>query len=158
VGSAGGVVFVHALSGLGTPHWRADARGIITGITRGTTDEHLAYATLEGIAWAVADITQSMEKDLKQRLRYLKVDGGACANNLLMQMQADFSRTKIIRPEIIESTALGAAFLAGMAVGVWKDQADIQKVWKEDRAFNPKMSRTIYESKQKTWKATVQKA
>jgi glycerol kinase len=134
-----GVTFVPALVGLGTPHWRPEARGLISGITRATTRAHIARATLEGIAFFQYDILQAMQKDLGKKLKVLKVDGGACANNLLMQFQADLLRTKLVRPKMIETTALGSAFLAGLAVGVWKDTQAIAKAWVKDREFIPKM-------------------
>jgi glycerol kinase len=127
------------LVGLGTPHWRPEARGLISGITRATTRAHIARATLEGIAFFQYDILQAMQKDLGKKLKVLKVDGGACANNLLMQFQADLLRTKLVRPKMIETTALGSAFLAGLAVGVWKDTQAIAKAWVKDREFIPKM-------------------
>jgi glycerol kinase len=134
-----GVTFVPALVGLGTPHWRPEARGVIQGLTRATTRAHLARATLEGIAFLQYDILKAMEKDLGKKLKVLKVDGGACANNLLMQFQADLLRTKLVRPKMIETTAFGAAFLAGLAVGVWKDTDEIKKTWVKDREFGPEM-------------------
>lgn len=134
-----GVTFVPALVGLGTPHWRPEARGIIHGITRATTRAHIARATLEGIAFFQYDIIKAMEKDLGKKLKVLKVDGGACTNNLLMQFQADLLRTKLVRPKMIETTALGSAFLAGLAVGVWKNTDEIKRTWVKDREFKPQM-------------------
>src|SRR5439155_16221134 len=133
VPDSGGVVAVPALAGLGAPHWRPDARGVITGLTRGTTRAHLARAVLEGIALQNHDILDAMQDDAGRQLHRLKVDGGAAANNLLMQFQADVLGVEISRPAIIETTALGAAFLAGLAVGVWKSTAEITHSWREEK-------------------------
>lgn len=135
----GGVYLVPAFAGLGAPHWDAYARGLVAGITRGTTSGHLARAALEGIAYQVADILAAMEKDSGIRLRELRVDGGACANNLLMQFQADMLRVPVVRPRVAETTALGAAYLAGLAVGYWRDRAEIAAQWEADRRFAPVM-------------------
>jgi len=135
VDDTGGVYFVPALTGLGAPHWRANARGVVCGITRGTTAAHLARATLDGIAYQNYDILKAMEADLGQPLTALKVDGGAAANNLLLQFQANLLGVELVRPEHLETTALGAAFLAGMAVGVWPDLATVRQTWKENRRF-----------------------
>ncbi len=137
VEDSGGVVVVPAFTGLGAPHWRPDARGIITGLTRGTTRAHIARATLEGIALQICDLLKAMESDSGGALKVLKVDGGASANDLLMQFQSDVLGVAISRPEIVETTALGAAFLAGLATGVWKSKADIEKTWREQRRFEP---------------------
>jgi glycerol kinase len=150
-----GVTFVPALVGLGTPHWRPEARGIIHGITRATTRAHIARATLEGIAFFQYDIIKAMERDLGKKLKVLKVDGGACANNLLMQFQADLLRTKLVRPKMIETTALGSAFLAGLAVGVWKSTDDIKKAWAKDREFTPKMKPILVKEHVSRWKEAV---
>jgi len=140
VPDSGGVVFVPALVGLGAPHWRPDARGVITGITRGTTAAHLARATLDGIALQIHDLSHAMSRDMDQPLASFKVDGGASANNLLMQFQADILELPIVRPKVIETTALGSAFLAGLATGVWKEPRDILQSWAIDRTFEPSMS------------------
>src|SRR5262249_33164918 len=113
----GGVYFVPAFAGLGAPHWNSYARGTITGLTRGTTAAHLARAALEGIAYQVVDVLQAMQRDSRIRGKQLRVDGGACANNLLMQFQADILHVPVVRPVVQETTALGAAYLAGLAVG-----------------------------------------
>ncbi len=136
VPDSGGVYFVPALTGLGAPHWKADARGLICGLTRGTTRAHLARAALEGIAFQNHDILRAMEADLGKRLAALKVDGGAAANDLLMQFQADLLGVEIVRPAMLETTALGAAFLAGLAVGVWPDLDAVRRSWREDRRFH----------------------
>src|SRR5206468_9609054 len=125
VPDSGGVVAVPALAGLGAPHWRPEARGVITGLTRGTTRAHLARAVLEGIALQNRDLLDAMQADAGRRLAQLKVDGGAAENDLLMQFQADVLGVEISRPAIIETTALGAASLAGLGVGLWKSTSDI---------------------------------
>lgn len=158
VPDSGGVTFVPALVGLGAPHWRAEARGIITGITRATTRAHIARATLEGMAFLQYDILQAMTKDLGKKLKILKVDGGASANHLLMQFQSDLLGVPLSRPQMIETTALGAAFLAGLATGVWKDTQAIAESWKEDRFFKPHMSPSLIKKKVKAWQEAVKRA
>lgn len=134
-----GVYFVPALSGLGAPHWDQDARGAFFGITRGTTIAHMTRAALEAIAYQVYDVLKAMEKDSGKPTQELRVDGGATANNFLMQFQADLLGCEIKRPKIIETTAIGAAFLAGLAVGFWKNQEELQSLWTADRSFQPEM-------------------
>jgi len=131
----GGVYLVPAFAGLGAPHWDPYARGTIIGLTRGTTRAHIARAALEGIAYQVSDVLHAMESDAKIRLKELRVDGGACANNLLMQFQADLLGVPVVRPRVSETTALGAAYLAGLGVGFWKDQREIAAQWQADRRF-----------------------
>ena len=155
---SGGVVAVPALAGLGAPHWRPEARGIITGLTRGTTKAHLARAVLEGIALQIADLLGAMQADAGVPVRALKVDGGASANNLLMQFQADVLGCEIVRPALVETTALGAALLAGIAAGVWKDTSDAARAWKEERRFEPQMSAAAVEEHKQRWKAAVERA
>jgi glycerol kinase len=133
----GGIYLVPAFAGLGAPHWDQYARGTIVGITRGTTAGHLARASLEGIAYQVADVLEAMVADSGIEIRELRVDGGAAPNNLLMQFQADVLRVPTVRPEVFETTALGAAYLAGLATGFWTDQADINAQWKVNRRFEP---------------------
>jgi len=133
----GGVYFVPALTGMGAPYWDQYARGAIVGITRGTTDAHIARATLEGIAFQVYDIVKAMEADAKEESIELRVDGGAAASNLLMQIQADLFGFKILRPKTLETTALGAAYLAGLAVGYWDSIDEIQSQWSVDKEFCP---------------------
>lgn len=157
VEDSGGVVFVPALVGLGAPHWKPEARGVITGINRGTTSAHIARATLEGIAFCQYDILEAMAHDLKKPLAILKVDGGAAANNLLMQFQSDILQTPISRPAMLETTALGAAFLAGLGVGLWKDLKDVKKSWKEERRFTPKISKKEVQERVVIWRQTVVK-
>lgn len=137
VSDSGGVVFVPALAGLGAPFWDQDARGVITGITRGTTAAHLARATLEAIAFQARDVLDAMANDSGVQLSQLRVDGGAVANDLLMQIQADVLGVPVVRPVMTETTALGAAYLAGLATGVWSDLDEIRGQWREDRRFEP---------------------
>jgi glycerol kinase len=139
VPDTGGVYLVPAFAGLGAPHWDQYARGLIIGLTRGSSRAHIARAALEGIAYQVADVLHAMESDAKIRLKELRVDGGACANNLLMQFQADLLNVPVVRPKVSETTALGAAYLAGLAVGYWKDQSEIASQWQTDRRFVPSM-------------------
>jgi glycerol kinase len=139
VTSTDGVFVVPAFAGLGAPHWDQYARGTIMGLTRGTTKAHIARAALEGIALQVMDVLKAMEADAHIKLKELRVDGGASANNLLMQMQADLLGVPVVRPKVAETTALGAAYLAGLAVGFWKSQADIAKQWQVDKRFTPAM-------------------
>jgi glycerol kinase len=141
VPDSGGVYLVPAFAGLGAPHWDQYARGSISGITRGTTAAHLARAALESIAYQVADILLLMQKDSDVKIQQLRVDGGAAANNLLMQFQADLLGAAVVRPLVTETTALGAAYLAGLAVGYWNDPKDVEANWRIDRAFEPGMSR-----------------
>jgi len=135
----GGVYLVPAFTGLGAPHWDQYARGILAGLTRGSTAGHVARAALEGIAYQVRDVLNAMQRDAGIRLKELRVDGGACANNLLMQFQADVLGVPVVRPKVAETTALGAAYLAGLAVGFWKDRKEIAKQWQADRQFRPAM-------------------
>jgi len=132
-----GVVFVPALTGLGAPWWKPDVRGTISGISRGTTSAHIARATLEAVANQVTDLVEAMEKDTGLATTNLKVDGGMSANNLLMQMQSDFLQTKVIRGQVIETTALGAAYLAAIGCGTFKNFEDLQKRWKPQQVFEP---------------------
>ena len=131
----GGVYLVPAFAGLGAPHWDAGARGVITGLTRGSNAAHLARAALESIAYQSADLLRAMEADAGRKLRELRVDGGAVGNNALMQFQADLLRVPVVRPHTTETTALGAAYLAGLAVGYWKNRGEIAKLWQVDRIF-----------------------
>lgn len=134
-----GVYLVPAFAGLGAPHWDQYARGTIVGMTRGTTSAHIARAALESIAYQTMDVLKAMEADSGIAIKELRVDGGATANNLLMQFQSDMLNTKVIRPKIIETTALGAAYLAGLAVGYWKNMEEVQKQWQAERVFEPTM-------------------
>ena len=153
-----GVTFVPAFVGLSAPHWRPEARGVITGLTRGATAAHLARAVLEGIALQNVEILKSMEADSGQKMERLKVDGGASANNLLMQMQADLLGCEIVRPKVVETTAMGAAYLAGLGQGLYKDTGDILKAWRMDRAFTPQMDESERQAVLARWREAVQKA
>lgn len=141
VPDSGGVYLVPAFAGLGAPHWDPYARGAMFGLTRGSGITHIARAALESIAFQSADVLTAMEKDAGLKLTELRVDGGATANNLLMQIQADLLGVPVVRPKVLETTALGAAYLAGLAVGFWKDAGDIQRNWQVDRVFEPTLSR-----------------
>ncbi len=158
VPDSGGVTFVPALVGLGAPYWEPNTRGLLNGLNRGTTAAHIARAVLEGIAFLQADIVAAMEKDAHKKIKLLKVDGGACANNLLMQFQADILGTHLVRPKMIETTALGAAFLAGLAVGLWKDQNAIQRSWKKDREFRPHLKPAARKALLSDWHDAVVRA
>jgi glycerol kinase len=158
VPDSGGVVVVPALAGLGAPHWRPEARGLITGITRGTTAAHLCRAALEGIALQNHDLLRAMEADSDRALARLKVDGGAAVNDLLMQFQADVLGVEISRPAMVETTALGAAFLAGLAVGVWKTPVEIARAWREERRFTPAMPRPQVEEHLARWRTAIARA
>jgi glycerol kinase len=158
VPDAGGVYLVPAFAGLGAPHWDQYARGLMAGITRGTTRAHLARAALEGIALQVADILDVMKADSGIGLGELRVDGGAAANGLLMQFQADILGVPVARPKVIETTALGAAFLAGLAVGFWGSAADVAKAWQIDRRFEPAMSADEAASRRAKWTKALERA
>jgi len=149
---------VPAFAGLGAPHWDQYARGLIIGLTRGSTRSHIARAALEGIAYQVADVLQAMQSDSKIRLKELRVDGGACANNLLMQFQADLLGVPVVRPRVSETTALGAAYLAGLAVGFWKDQSEIAAQWQTDRRFVPAMKTVVRKKAIKAWSEALGRA
>lgn len=138
----GGVYFVPALTGLGAPYWDQYARGAILGITRGTTASHLARAALEGICYQVYDVLAAMENDIGAKPKEVRVDGGAVANNFLLQFQADITRCPVVRPEILETTALGAAYMAGLAVGYWENIEELKQQWTKDKLFTAKMDET----------------
>ena len=158
VKDTGAVVFVPALAGLGAPHWRPDARGLFAGIDRSTTKGHLARAVLEGIALQIQDLAGAMTLDSGRDIPAFKVDGGAVRNELLMQFQADILGTNVVRPKNTESTSLGAAFLAGLAVGFWKSPEDIRKAWKADRIFKPKMPDEVRAHHLEKWREAVKRA
>jgi len=158
VPDSGGVVFVPALTGLGAPHWNSGARGLISGITRGTTAAHLARATLEGIALQIVDLCKAMADDKGKPLHTFKVDGGAAQNNLLMQLQADLLEKAVSRPQTVETTALGAAMLAGLAVGFWRDQKELAASWQEESRFIPQKMAEWREELLGRWTAAVQRA
>ena len=152
-----GVYFVPALTGLGAPWWDQYARGTIVGISRGTNTAHIARAALEGIAFQTMDITAAMSRDAGLPLRELKVDGGASRNNLLMQFQADILGTRVIRPRVVETTALGAAYLAGLAVGYWSSVEQIRKQWHVDRIFEPTWDETAISKARDGWEDAVKR-
>ena len=137
VKNSGGVVFVPAFTGLGAPHWDQNARGMIYGITRGTTREHIVRAALEAIAYQSYDVVKAMQEDAGLAIENLRVDGGAAANDFLMQIQADILQTAVQRPRVLESTSLGAAYFAGLAVGFWREVADIESQWQVEKTFTP---------------------
>lgn len=151
VKSAEGVYFVPAFAGLGAPHWNQDAQGTIFGLTRGSTDAHIARAAIESIAYQTMDVLKAMEADSGISIKELRVDGGATVNNSLMQFQADVLNTVTVRPKVIETTAMGAAFLAGLAVGYWENAEEIQEIWQTDRSFNPTNERENIENEIKGW-------
>ncbi|MEQ1665882.1 MAG: FGGY-family carbohydrate kinase, partial [Bdellovibrionales bacterium] len=157
VADAGGVEFVPALTGLGAPYWDANARGLICGLTRGTTKAHVARATLEAMALQNHDILIAMQKDMGKKLKSIKVDGGATKNNLLMQLQADYLGQSIERPKTIESTVLGAAYLAGLGVGFWKNTSELKKIWKLDREFKPALSTSARVQRLKSWSKAIER-
>jgi glycerol kinase len=158
VPDCGGVYLVPAFAGLGAPHWDQYARGTITGLTRGTTSGHIARAALEGIAFQVGDILEVMKQDSGVPMNELRVDGGACANDLLMQFQADILQVPVVRPKVIETTALGAAYLAGLAAGFWKNRDDVTRAWKVDRVFEPSKSADEANHRRKRWKEALNRA
>jgi glycerol kinase len=158
VKDSGDVVFVPALAGLGAPHWRPEARGLFAGIDRSTTVAHLARAVLEGMALQIHDLADAMRHDSGRDIPSFKVDGGAAANNLLMQYQADVLNTQVVRPRNLETTSLGAAFLGGLGAGVWTSLDAIRRAWKADRTFKPKMKPPVRERHLAKWKRAVERA
>ncbi len=151
----GGVYMVPAFAGLGAPYWNQQARGTIVGITRGTTAGHIARAAVESIAYQVMDVLTAMEADAGVKIKELRVDGGATVNNKLLQFQSDLLSTTVVRPVITETTALGAAYLAGLAVGYWKDIAEIEQYWQADQKFNPLMPAATVQQKANNWKQAI---
>lgn len=158
VKSTDGVYVVPAFVGLGAPYWDMDARGMIIGITRGTTKAHIVRATLDSLAYQTRDVLSAMEADSGAKLSALKVDGGATANNLLMQFQADILGVPVERPQIVETTALGAAYLAGLAVGVWKSKEELGKSWQLDTRFEPSLDKAEADKLYKGWRKAVKHA
>ncbi len=154
----GGVYLVPAFTGLGAPHWDAYARGTLVGLTRGSTAAHIARAALEAIAYQVADLLIAMRQDAGLEIPELRVDGGASANDLLMQFQADILGVPVVRPQVTETTALGAAYLAGLAVGYWDDEREITQNWAEDRRFEPNMAASERERLLKGWRRAVERS
>jgi len=155
VSDSAGVLFVPALSGIGAPHWIPGATGLLTGLTRGTSPAHIARATLEGVAFQVDELLSAMKKDSNRKLSHLKVDGGAAENAFLMQFQADLSHVPVIRSQIIETTALGAALQAGLGIGFWSDLDEVAKKWKTDRTFQPQMSAVERKNKIQRWEKAI---
>ncbi|GAB5450132.1 MAG: glycerol kinase GlpK [Halioglobus sp.] len=153
----GGVEFVPALTGLGAPHWAPDARGTITGLTRGSERAHIARATLDAMALQNADILRAMESDLGKRMKTLRVDGGAAANDLLMQIQADVLGRALVRPQVIETTVAGACYLAGLGVGLWDSPAAVKKIWREERGFSVAMSASARRARLASWDAALKR-
>jgi glycerol kinase len=158
VPDSGGVVFVPAFTGLGTPHWDPGARGTMVGLTRGTTRAHIARAALESIAWQSAEVLGAMQRDCGEPLAELRVDGGAARNDLLMQFQADVIGVPVVRPEITETTALGAAYLAGLAVGFWSGEDELAARWRAQRRFEPQMPADERRQRLAHWQRAVQRA
>jgi len=158
VSDNGGIYFVPAFAGLGAPHWDSYARGAIFGLTRGASAAHIARAALEAIAFQNVDVLAAMQKDANITLTELRVDGGATANNLLMQFQADILGVPVVRPKVLETTALGAGYLAGLAVGYWKDSADVAANWKVERVFEPAMDRGRVQQLLAGWNKAVERA
>ncbi|MFH1029130.1 MAG: glycerol kinase GlpK [Pseudomonadota bacterium] len=154
----GGVYLVPAFAGLGAPHWDPYARGALLGITRGTTAGHIARATLESIAFQTADLLEAMEADAGTPLAELRVDGGATANDLLMQFQADLLGCRVVRPQVRETTALGAAYLAGLAVGYWQDRKEIGQLWRAERSFTPNMEREQAAELRRNWSRALERS
>jgi len=158
VADSGGVVLVPAFTGLGAPYWDPSARGTLLGMSRGTTAAHIARATLEGIAFEVADLLAAMESDSGRKLSVLRVDGGACASDLLMQTQADLLGLTVERPRNVETTALGAAMLAGLGAGVWNDIDALTRIREVDRKFAPTITASDRRGRMKVWKKAVKRA
>lgn len=158
VPDAGGVAFVPALSGLGAPHWDPHARGIITGITRGTTAAHIARASLESIAFQVRDLLVAMENDSGRKIRELRVDGGASANGLLMQFQSDILGIEVVRPDVMETTAFGAACMAGLATGFWESAEELRSLPARHTTYSPAMDKRLLQQHLKRWRDAVDKA
>ena len=158
VPDSGGVFLVPAFVGLGAPHWDPYARGAMLGLTRGTTEAHVARAALESIALQSADLLEAMQLDAHQELKELRVDGGACRNNLLLQMQADFLQAPVVRSAVTETTALGAAYLAGLATGVYKSTHEISSQWRAERRFEPRMPADQAAAMRARWKQAVERA
>ena len=150
-----GVYVVPAFTGLGAPYWDPYARGAVLGLTRGAGKAHLIRATVESLAYQVSDVIHAMEMDSGMKLNALRVDGGASANNFLMQFQADLLNVQVVRPSCIETTALGAAYLAGLAVGFWRDADEIRKNWQMQRAFSPEITEGYRQKLLKGWQRAV---
>ncbi len=155
VQSTDGVYIVPAFAGLSAPYWNQDARGTVFGLTRGSNDAHIARAALESIAYQVHDVLKAMEADAGIEIKELRVDGGATVNNHLMQFQSDMLGSKVVRPKVTETTALGAAYLAGLAIGYWKNIDDIQSQWQVDKIFSPAIAADMKKELIKGWQRAV---
>jgi glycerol kinase len=155
---SGGVFVVPAFTGLGAPHWDPNARGAIVGLTRGTSRAHIARAALESIALQSAEVLEAMQNDAGERLTELRVDGGACANDLLMQFQADVLGVPVVKPKTLETTALGAAYLAGLTVDLWKSREELASHWKAERRFEPRMSSNERQILMARWRDAVSRS
>jgi glycerol kinase len=149
---------VPAFTGLGAPYWDPHARGAMVGLTRGTTRAHISRAALEAIAYQSAEVLEAMQKDSGEHLSELRVDGGASANDLLMQFQADLLGVPVVRPKVLETTALGAAYLAGLTVDLWKSREELASHWQVDRRFEPSMARPEAEARMARWREAVQRS
>ena len=149
---------VPAFTGLGAPYWDPQARGALVGITRGTSRAHIARAALESIAFQSAELLEAMQKDAGEHLTELRVDGGASANDLLMQFQADLLGVPVVRPKVLETTALGAAYLAGLTVNLWKSRDELASHWQAEKRFEPRMERKEAEAKLARWREAVSRA
>jgi glycerol kinase len=155
---SGDVHVVPAFTGLGAPYWDPEARGAIVGLTRGTTKAHIARAALESIAFQSAELLEAMQKDSQQQLSELRVDGGAAANDLLMQFQADLLGVPVVRPRVLETTALGAAYLAGLTVDLWKSRDELASHWKAEQRFEPRMGASERQDRMSRWREAVARA
>jgi glycerol kinase len=151
------IEFLPALTGLGAPHWAPEARGILTGLTRGTERGHIARATLDAMALQNADILRAMQSDLGRRMKPLRVDGGASLNDLLMQIQADVLGLRLIRPAVTETTVAGACYLAGLGVGMWSSPAEVKKIWKAEREFKAQMKVPDRRRRLASWDTALQR-
>ncbi len=158
VPDTGGMYLVPAFTGLGSPHWDAYARGTMVGLSRGTTRAHIARAALEAIAFQSAEVLQAMQRDARHPLVELRVDGGAAGNDLLLQFQADLLGVPVVRPEVTETTALGAAYLAGLGVGFWTSPAEVAANWRAERRFEPSMTRDEASSRMARWSRAVDRS
>jgi len=155
VSDSRGVYVVPAFAGLGAPHWDPHARGAIVGLTRGSSRAHIARAALESIAYQSADLLEAMQKDSGEKLTELRVDGGAAANDLMMQFQADLLGVPVVRPKVLETTALGAAYLAGLTVDLWKSREELASHWRAEKRFQPAMERKDAEARLARWREAV---
>jgi glycerol kinase len=152
---SGDVYLVPAFTGLGAPYWDPNARGAMVGLTRGTSKAHIARAALESIAFQSAELLEAMQNDSSEKLSELRVDGGAAANDLLMQFQADLLGVPVLRPKVLETTALGAAYLAGLTVNLWKSREELAAHWQAQRRFEPRMSSAERETRMSRWREAV---